>query len=201
MLKFCFRVTAFSLLVLSVGGVSSAGVIPTRAILNGASESPANASPGTGIADVDFDTTAHTMHVHVTFSGLLGGVTAAHIHAATASPFTGTASVATQTPSFVGFPSGVTSGSYDHTFDLTLASTYRAGFITANGGSIANSEAALLSAATHNTAYLNLHTNVVPSGEIRGFLTVVPEPSSFVLGGFGLVAVGFWTRRNRRKVA
>ncbi len=200
MLKNCFRVAAFSLLVLSVGGVGSAGVIHTRAILDGASEAPPNASPGTGIAYVDFDTTAHTMRVQVTFSGLMAGVTAAHIHAATAAPFTGTASVATQTPTFVGFPSAVTSGSYDETFDLTLASSYRAGFITANGGSIANSEAALLFAATHNTAYLNIHTTAFPGGEIRGFLTVVPEPSSFVLGGFGLMALGFWARRNRRKV-
>ena len=158
-------------------------------------------SPGTGIAYVDFDTTAHTMHVQVTFSGLMGGVTASHIHAATAAPFTGTASVGAQTPTFVGFSSGVTSGSYEHTFDLTLASTFRAGFITANGGSVANSEAVLLFAATHNTSYLNIHTNIVPSGEIRGFLTVVPEPSGFVLGGVGLMAVGFWARRNGRKVA
>jgi hypothetical protein len=27
-------------------------------------------------------------------------------------------------------------------------------------------------------AYLNIHTTVVPGGEIRGFLTLAPEPSS-----------------------
>src|ERR1700687_5877992 len=86
------------------------------ATLTGPSESPPNASPGTGFAEVTLNLVLHTMRVQVSFSGLTAGDTAAHIHAATASPGTGTAGVATQTPTFVSFPTGVTSGTYDNTF-------------------------------------------------------------------------------------
>jgi hypothetical protein len=117
------------------------------------------------------------MQVEVTFSGLLGPTTASHIHAATAVPGTGTAGVATTTPYFAGFPIGVTSGSYSNTLDMTLASSYNPAFVTANGGTPASAEAVLLASMLADTAYLNIHTTVVPGGEIRGFLTLVPEPS------------------------
>ena len=66
------------------------------------------------------DDAAFTMRVESTFSGLTGITTASHIHCCTAVASTGTAGVATQTPSFVGFPLGVTSGTFDSTFDMTL---------------------------------------------------------------------------------
>ncbi|WP_390677815.1 CHRD domain-containing protein [Aquisphaera giovannonii] len=47
---------------------------------------PPNATAGTGFARVELDTVGHTLHVEVTFSGLLGATTAAHIHAATDEP-------------------------------------------------------------------------------------------------------------------
>src|SRR3954470_6321132 len=70
------------------------------ASLSGPNESPANASPGTGSVIITIDLDLFTMRVEASFSGLQGTVTAAHIHAATATPFSGTAGVATQTPSF-----------------------------------------------------------------------------------------------------
>jgi len=70
------------------------------ASLSGPNESPANASPGTGFAEVTINLTTNSLTVHVTFSGLTGTTTASHIHAPTPAPFTGTAGVATQTPSF-----------------------------------------------------------------------------------------------------
>lgn len=69
--------------------------------LNGSSESPPNASPGIGTAIVTIDDVANTMGVQVTFSGLLGTTTASHIHAPTTNPFTGTAGVATTTPTLL----------------------------------------------------------------------------------------------------
>src|SRR6185503_329116 len=100
---------------LCLSGIAHGSVFITTAILNGASESPANGSPGTGFATVTYDSVAHTLELDVTFSGLLGMTTASHIHAPTAVPFTGTASVATTSPTFAGFPLGVTSGSYQNT--------------------------------------------------------------------------------------
>ena len=83
-----------------------------------------------------FDDVANTLRVKVTFSGLLGNVTASHIHCCTATPFAGNVGVATQTPTFVGFPSGVSAGSYDQTFDTTMATTFSGGVHrrTAHGG-------------------------------------------------------------------
>jgi hypothetical protein len=73
------------------------------------------------------------MFIDVSFSGLLGTTTASHIHCCTPTPLSGTAGVATTTPTFAGFPLGVTSGTYMNTLDLTLASSYNPAFVTANG--------------------------------------------------------------------
>lgn len=169
------------------------------ATLDGPSEEPANASPGTGFAQVDFDTVAHTMRVQASFSGLLGTTTAAHIHGATALPGVGTAGVATQTPSFIGFPLGVTSGTFDNTYDLTLDSSYRPAFLTASGGTAAGAEAALYSSLLAGTAYFNIHTTSFGGGEIRGFLQAVPEPTTCVSLAIGAVAVLLQRRFAGRK--
>jgi hypothetical protein len=138
--------------------------------LDGASESPPNASNGRGSALVVVDTTAHTLSVSVDFSGLGSNTTVAHIHCCTSTPFTLTAGVATQTPSFVAFPTSVTAGSYAHQFDSTLTSTFNPAFITATGGTAATAEATLAAGIDGGLAYLNIHTTNFGSGEIRSFL-------------------------------
>ena len=150
-----------------------------RAILNGASEAPPNASPGVGVAEVTIDDVAHTMQIQASFSGLLGTTSACHIHAPTAVALTGTAGVATTTPSFVGFPLGVMTGLFNNTLDLTLASSYNPAYITANGGTTATAEAALLAAIVAGRSYFNVHSTSFPGGEIRGFLQQFdPTPAS-----------------------
>jgi len=135
-------------------------------------------SPGIGFSQVDFDLTAHTMRVYASFSGLLGTTSASHIHGPTAVAGTGTAGVATVTPTFTNFPLGVTSGVYDHTYDMTLAGSYNASFITANGGTPASAEAALYQALADGKAYLNIHSTQFPGGEIRGFYQLMaPTPT------------------------
>lgn len=183
--------------VLAVGTAapSLAATFQYQAFLDGPSEDPPNASPGTGDALVDWDDLLHTMRVQATFADLIGTTTMAHIHAPTANPGTGTAGVATQTPSFTGFPLGVTSGSYDHTFDLTDTATYNSSFVTANGGTAAGAEAALKAALDEGKAYFNIHTNVFPGGEIRGFFTLVPEPGAGALLAAGLAALAMRRRR------
>ncbi len=156
------------------------------ASLSGAKESPPNNSPGTGNAVVTVDAAAMTMRVQVTFSGLMAPTTASHIHAPTAVPGTGTVGVATAVPTFTGFPLGVTSGTYDHTFDMTLASSYNPAYLAANGGTPASAFAALKAALNNGTAYLNIHTTAVPSGEIRGFLASCPAITVSIPDAFAL---------------
>ena len=187
-------VAAMSAVMLLVTPLSHASIIYLHANLDGVSEVPSNASPATGFTQVTIDTVTHKMRLEVTFSGLLGTTTASHIHCCTTVPFAGTAGVATTTPTFLGFPSGVTSDTYDNTLDLTVASSYRAQFITDNGGT-AGAEAALIAGMLAGKSYLNIHTNQFPGGEIRGFL--VPEPAMLSLLALSLAA-GLVSRRRQR---
>ena len=181
--------------LLWMGTSAFGGQVFYDAVLSGPGESPPNASPGTGLAFVTIDTVAHTLFVSVTFSGLLGTTTASHIHCCTAAPGTGTAGVATELPSFTSFPLGVMSGSYVMSFDDTLSSSWNPSFVTANGGTPVSAESALATGAAAGEAYLNIHTNVVPSGEIRGFLAPIPEPGTLALAGAALAGLVLLRRR------
>lgn len=166
--------------------------------LSGLNESPANTSPGTGNGTVTFDTAAHTMRVEVTFSGLVGNVSNSHLHCCTAAPGAATAGVATVTPSFTLFPAGGTSGTYDHTFDMTATSgSWNNAYVTVNGGTPTTAFSALTAGAAAGKSYLNIHTSAFGGGEIRGFLAPVPEPETYalMLGGLGLIG---WAAKRRQ---
>ncbi len=178
-----------------VGSSAQAAIFTTT--LSGAAEAPPNGSPGTGTATVELDVSTHTLVVDVTFSGLLGTTTATHIHCCTAVPGESTAGVASQTPTFVGFPTGVNAGTYHHVFDTTDPATWNQAFINANGGTTAGAEAALLAGLNAGTAYLNVHSTFAPGGEIRGFLQPVPEPATVAMLAAGAPLLLVLARRRR----
>lgn len=190
------RTLSFSIVLCGLASTSQAAIVLTST-LSGIAEAPPNASPGFGTATLTFDDALQTMRLQATFSNLTGTVTAAHIHAITAAPLTGTAGVATQLPSFSGFPFGVTSGNYDTTFDMTLAASYNPAYVTANGGTTASAYAALRDASVASRSYLNIHTSTFGGGEIRGFFAV-PEPSCL---GLGMLLMGFAVQRRQRRSA
>ncbi|ODT75285.1 MAG: hypothetical protein ABS69_10930 [Nitrosomonadales bacterium SCN 54-20] len=180
------------LLAAVVSGPAIAQQSIFTAELLGSNERPGpNNSSGMGMATVTIDRAQGTMHVHETFSGLLGKATISHIHCC-AGP-DGTSVPATTIPSFPGFPVGVTAGTYDQTFNMLEASSYNPAFISANGRTAASAFDALVGGLNNGTAYANIHTEMFPAGEIRG--TLVPEPEIYAMLLAGLAMVSMMARR------
>jgi len=182
--------------VLCVSSAVVAKADPTvfTTTLTGANEVPASGSPGIGSAVVTLN--GNMLTVSVSFSGLLSNTIASHIHCC--APLGTNAMVATTTPTFPGFPLGVTSGSYTQTFDLTLASSYNPAFIAAHGGTVTQAEADFIAGLLGGQTYFNIHTNLFPGGEIRGQLQAVPEPVTLLLLGSGLAGVAMKVRKRRQ---
>lgn len=180
---------------------ATADPITFTANLSAANENPPTMSGGTGFATVVLDSTAQTLQVAATFSGLTSNVTAAHIHCCQMVPGTNmNVGVATTVPAFPGFPTGVISGNYGPvSFDLTQSTIYNPAFVMAQGG-LANAEAALIGGIEGGLTYFNIHTVNNGGGEIRGELIAVPGPivgaglPGLIVASGGVIA---WWRRRR----
>jgi hypothetical protein len=110
--------------------------------------------------------------------------------ASTLVPNSGTVGVAVTPGTLLGFPVGVSAGSYMVELNLAVEMTYTDAFLLAAGGSAADAEAALIAGLNGQMAYLNIHTNTFPGGEIRGFL-LVPEPAGLALLLLGLAGLAW----------
>lgn len=172
-------------------GAARAQDFTTSTILAGSGEVPPNASPGTGTATLTYTSALSRIAYTVTFTGLTGPATAAHIHLGAAGmngpvilPFTNLGPPNTTSGTFSGFltSSDVTNSGLTGIFTIAdAANAIRAG----------------------NT-YIDIHTSSFPSGEIRGqipapALSSVPEPSS--LAAFGMMGLAVAGLRLRKRTS
>ena len=79
---------------------------------------------------------------------------------------------------------------------MSLASSYNPAFITTTPLAAFG---VLQTGLNAGDAYLNIHTTTSPSGEIRGFLHAVPEPSTWAMMILGFAGIGFMAYRRSRK--
>ncbi len=120
---------------------SQAAPTTFKATLNGASEVPPNTTAGTGAATITLDGTKITWNV--TFSGLTGPATAAHIHG----------------PAPAGKNAGVMIWLSEKGKPATSPIT--------GSGTLTDAQVADLN---NGQCYVNVHTAANPGGEIRGQL-------------------------------
>ncbi|HTV36817.1 MAG TPA: CHRD domain-containing protein [Xanthobacteraceae bacterium] len=122
---------------------SQAATTTFKADLKGSSEVPSNTTSGTGSATVTLDPATNKITWNVTFSGLTGPATAAHIHG----------------PAPAGKNAGVM-------IWLSEKGKPAASPLTGSGSLTAAQASDLM----NGQCYVNVHTAANPGGEIRGQL-------------------------------
>lgn len=137
--------------LLAVATSLQAQIVEFRATINGAQETPANASAAAGSAVLLYNVTTNTFDLTLTINNFANTITASHIHE-------GAVGVAGSVVTNFGSESVYTrSGN-------TITATFRG---VVHGGT----KLTLL----QNGAYLNFHTAAFPGGEVRGQLIAQPK--------------------------
>jgi len=130
-------------------GADGDTLIPTFT-LSGDEETPPVITTATGTGNLNFDTTTNVLSGTVTFSGLTGPATSAHIHQ-------GAAGVAGGIVIFLTGDLGAMAGTFTVPFGTVLSP-------------------ALVTALQADQLYVNIHTPSNPGGEIRGQIDFPGEP-------------------------
>ena len=146
-----------------------ADVLTFEAYMDPSQEIPPHNTPGYGDATLTLDTTSgFVTNVNGSFSDLLAGATRVSLN---------DAGYGTNGPTIFTFSldgsAGLTSGTFG-------------GYGTLTSGQITD--------MLNSNTYINISDSVYPSGEIRGQLILVPEPSTVALACLGLAGL-FVVRR------
>lgn len=141
-----------------------------QAFLNAAGENPPNSSTAAGFGTVVLNAAQNQITVDFSWSGLAAAATAAHIHGPA-----GAGTNASVLFPFSGVPNATSGSIPEQSFAITPT---QVGYL----------QSGLL--------YMNIHDSLFPGGEIRGQLTLAPEPSTLALLGLGAVtAIGFGRKK------
>jgi hypothetical protein len=161
-------------LMLFLPAAASAVIIPLSATIDcaqanaGAGTCGAGGS-GTGSATITLDTVSNLLSWNIQWSGLSAPITVAHFH--------GPALPSQNAGVQVNF--GSISGLVSPSIGSTTISALQ--------------ESDLL----NDLWYINIHSTSFTGGEIRGQVTVIPEPATLMLVAVGLAVVGAARRRDR----
>lgn len=157
-----FAAAFATLSLICIGGTKAAGV-NLSTLLNGQHVVPANASPAVGNASAFMNITTDVFSISSgSYSNLLSGALTVTLN--DGAPGTNGPVIATLT---LDSP-GTTSGTFHGSATLT---------------------AAQVTDVTSGLAYLNIIDSLFPGGEIRGQLSVTPEPSAIILAVVGGLAL------------
>ena len=183
---------------LGVTSVAQAHTHLYEATLTWSEESIPNTTLAIGTSTVTLDLDLITLRLEIQFSGLSGQTTEAFLHGVTLFANTGFAGPMSPALSASGFPLGVGTGSYDHTFDLTDAAGYHPTFLPASAFPISDALTALANGFEEGKVYLSIKSTAFPSGEIRGFFAEVPETgSASFLAATGVALLARRSRHHR----
>ncbi len=154
-----------------VGASASAAILTFEANLDGFQELPPNSSPGFGFGELTLDTVSGFVTItNSTYQDLLGN-----------------SSVVTLNDAGFG-TNGVVILSLTLDNPGTTAGTF-SGSGTIPAGQVTD--------MINTNTYINIRSNVYPSGEIRGQLFIVPEPSSLLLACTGIFGLFLMRRRGK----
>ena len=192
LLRYC----AFTLSLLLLTSIVSAEVLiwdftaDEQQVRNGPEADGSTNSPGTGTGRLEYDFDTNILSYEITWDQLFGEMTRLHIH--------GAADENTSTPRHVvellGPPAippelATTSGSLSGSF--VVETLIQDGF-----DPIPASE--IIDTLVSGDAYVNFHTTVFGTGEIRGNVGIpVPEPSSTLLSLMSVIGLAALRKRVR----